>query len=63
LAPLDDRRSMMAVEYSEKYLQYLRDLEEKNKYENSRKPGAYYSTQKEDGEYRNMAAEMFARFG
>lgn len=52
------------VEYTKKYLEYLKKLEEENKEKNLRKPGAYYSPYKQNGDLRdNSMAIMYAKYG
>jgi hypothetical protein len=52
------------VTYSETYKQYLRELEEKNKRQNERKPGEYYSIYDKNEKVREDGrAAMIAQYG
>ena len=52
------------VTYTEKYKQYLRDLEVKTKEANERKPGGYFSIYDKDGKVREDGrARMIAEYG
>lgn len=52
------------MKYTKKYLEYLKNLEDKNNKKNLRKPGSYYSPYKEKGDVRdNGAAVMYTKYG
>jgi hypothetical protein len=52
------------VTYTEEYKKYLRELEEKNKQNNERKPGGYFSIYDKNGEVREDGrCRMIEQYG